>query len=380
MEAVLGLLGAVVVGLVVALVVQRQQRAGTQALVGDLRRELEAQRDSSLSATIETVVSIAREQLGSASAAGVTALDQRNELMDQRIDGMHTELQRMTALVRELESQRARSLGELSEQLAHTGTTTAELAKVTQTLRQALSSSSSRGQWGERMADDVLRAAGFVEGMNYRRQAATAAGRPDFTFLLPDDRCVHMDVKFPLDNYLRYLDAGDDAARELHGKAFLRDVRARVKELTTRDYIDPSAGTLDHVLLFIPNEHVYAFVHERDNGLLDLALEHRVVLCSPLTLFSVLSVIRTAVDNFALERTSGEILELLGSFRKQWDLFAGQMDKVGDRLDAARKEYDGLVTTRRRQLERQLDKVDELRDEHALADRPALVALERETG
>jgi DNA recombination protein RmuC len=379
-EVLIGLLGAVVAGLVVALVVQRQQRSGAQALVDGLRRELEGQRDTSLNAAIETVVSMAREQLGAASQAGATALDQRNQLMDQRIDGMHSELHRVTTLVRELEQHRARSFGELSEQLAHTGTTTAELAKVTHTLRRALSSSSSRGQWGERMADDVLRSAGFVEGVNYLRQASTAAGRPDFTFLLPDDRCVHMDVKFPLDNYLRHLEAEDDATRELHQKAFLRDVRARVKELTTRDYIDPTAGTLDHVLLFIPNEHVYAFVHERDAGLLDLALEHRVVLCSPLTLFSVLSVIRTAVDNFALERTSGEILELLGSFRKQWDLFVGQMDKVGDRLDAARKEYDALVTTRRRQLERQLDKVDELREDEAVAERPALVALERGAG
>ncbi len=91
-------------------------------------------------------------------------------------------------------------------------------------------------------------------------------------------------------------------------------------------------------------------------------------------------MIRTAVDNFALERTSGEILDLLAAFRTQWDKFVGQMDKVGDRLDAARRDYDALVTTRRRQLERQLDKVDDLRDETTMGDRPALVALDRETG
>jgi DNA recombination protein RmuC len=379
-DAVIGILAAIVVGLVVVLLVQRQQRAGAQALVAELRSEMEGQRDRSLNAAIETVVSMAREQLGAASEAGASALDQRNQLMDQRIDGMHTELSRVTGLVRELEQTRARNYGELSRQLQHTGTTTAELAKVTATLREALSSSQTRGQWGERMADDVLRAAGFTEGVSYLRQTATAAGRPDFTFLLPDDRHVHMDVKFPLDNYLRFLEATDDTHRDALRKAFLRDVRARVKELTTRDYIDPAAGTLDHVLLFIPNEHVYAFVHQHDDRLIDLALEHRVVLCSPLTLFSVLSVIRTAVDNFALERTSGEILELLGTFRKQWDRFVTQMDKVGDRLDATRKDYDALVTTRRRQLERQLDRVDDLRDEPAGGEGPALLALDRDTG
>jgi DNA recombination protein RmuC len=380
LEAVTAILGALVAGLVVALVVQRQQRQGARSLVAELSRDLESQRDRSLNSAIETVVSMAREQLGAASQAGASQLDQRNELMDQRIDGMHQELAKMTALVRELEQGRARSHGELAEQIQRTGATTAELAKVTQTLREALANPQARGQWGERMADDVLRACGFTEGVNYRRQHRTANGRPDFTFLLPDDRCVHMDVKFPLDNYLRFLEAGDDTQRATLRRAFLRDVRNRVKELTTRDYIDPAAGTLDHVILFIPNEHVYAFVHEQDPGLLDLAIEQRVVLCSPLTLFSVLSVIRTAVDNFALERTSGEILDLLAAFRDQWGRFVAQMDKVGDRLDATRKDYDALVTTRRRQLERQLDRVDDLREDQGDHDRPSLVALDRGAG
>lgn len=380
MEALIGILGAAVVGLVVAMYVQRQQRAGTDRLVADLRRELESQRDTSLNSAIDTVVSMAREQLGSATREGVNALDERNRLMDQRIDGMHGELSKVTALVRQLEEGRARSYGELSQQLQSTGKTTAELARATQTLRTALSSSQQRGQWGERMADDVLRAAGFTEGVSYLRQASTGRGRPDFTFLLPEERCVHMDVKFPLDNYLRFLEAEDDTNREALKKAFLRDVRNRIKELSTRDYIDPANGTLDHVLLFIPNEHVYAFVHQHDQGVIDLALEQRVVLCSPLTLFSVLSVIRTAVDNFALERTSGEILDLLAAFSTQWEKFTGQMDKVGDRLDAARKEYDQLVTTRRRQLERQLDKVEDLRSRHGDEDRPALIAVDRSAG
>jgi DNA recombination protein RmuC len=373
-------LAVLVVGLVAVLVLERRQGSGARALVSELRTELEGQRDRSLNAAIETVVALAREQLGAATEAGAAALDQRNQLMDQRIDGMHGELAKVSALVRELEQGRARSYGELAEQLQATGATTAELARATRTLREALANPQARGQWGERMADDVLRACGFTEGVNYRRQQRTATGRPDFTFLLPDERCVHMDVKFPLDNYLRFLEAGDDHQRERLRKAFLKDVRNRVKELTGRDYVDPAAGTLDHVILFIPNEHVYAFVHEQDPGLLDLALEHRVVLCSPLTLFSVLSVIRTAVDNFALERTSSEILELLGAFRAQWDRFVAQMDKVGDRLDAARRDYDGLVTTRRRQLERQLDRIDQLRDDQPADERPPLVAVDRGAG
>ena len=66
-----------------------------------------------------------------------------------------------------------------------------------------------RGQWGERIAEDVLRLSGFLEGVNYLRQhtLTDSGGRPDYTFLMPNGLVMHMDVKFPLDNYLRFLDA-----------------------------------------------------------------------------------------------------------------------------------------------------------------------------
>ena len=101
-----------------------------------------------------------------------------------------------------------------------------------------------------------------------------------------------------------------------------------MKELSTRTgYIDADA-TLDEVLLFIPNESVWAFIHERDPQLIDVALRQKVVLCSPVSLFAVLAVIRQAVEQTRLARTSNEILECLAGFGQQWTKFAEALDKV----------------------------------------------------
>ncbi len=187
----------------------------------------------------------------------------------------------MSELVANLRAERAQQHGELVAGLAEHARHSAALASTTQQLREALASPKARGQWGERMADDVLRLAGLREGLNYRKQKALAGGTvPDVTFFMPRGLLLHMDVKFPIDNYLRFLGAGSDAEAATARTAFVRDVRNRVKEITTRDYIDPQA-TVDCVLLFIPNEAVYAFVHEHDPELADLALGQKVVLCSP---------------------------------------------------------------------------------------------------
>ena len=248
-------------------------------------------------------------------------------------------------------------------------TTTRALAETTGHLREALASPKARGQWGERMADDVLRHAGMVEGVSYRKQTGIAGGKiPDVTFLMPGGRVLHMDVKFPVDNYLRHLEASSDAERDAHAKAFLRDVRGRVKELAARTgYIDADT-TLDEVLLFIPNESVWAFIHERDPQLIDVALGQKVVLCSPVSLFAVLAVIRQAVEQTQLARTSNEILECLAGFGKEWTKFSEGLDKVVRQFDTAQRSIEDLSGTRRRQLERQLDRVEALRAARGVPD------------
>jgi DNA recombination protein RmuC len=153
-------------------------------------------------------------------------------------------------------------------------------------------------------------------------------------------------------------------------------VKARIKEVTTRDYINPEQNTVDYVLLFIPNEQIYAFIHEQDSTILDDGIKNKVVFCSPITLFAVLAIIRQAIDNFTLERTSNEILSLLGAFKKQWDRFLKELEILGKRIGDVQRDYDALTTTRKKQLERPLLKIEDLRTQRGLP----LALEEREEG
>jgi DNA recombination protein RmuC len=85
------------------------------------------------------------------------------------------------------------------------------------------------------------------------------------------------------------------------------------------------------------------------------------VLCSPVSLFAVLAVIRQAVEQTGLERTSHEILECLAGFGREWTKFSEALDKVVTHLDRTQRSLEDVTGTRRRQLERQLDRVEALR-------------------
>ena len=277
-----------------------QQAALLAQQAAQLEARLGMEREHTVTAAADMAAKMAGEKLGDSMTSGTRQLDLRTTAFEKRVEGLTTQLERLGDVVGALQKDGAQQHGQLLSGLKEATSSTRALAETTGHLREALASPKARGQWGERMADDVLRLAGMVEGVTYRKQTGIAGGAiPDVTFLLPGGRVLHMDVKFPVDNYLRHLEATTDAERDTFAKAFLRDVRGRVKELSTRTgYIDADA-TLDEVLLFIPNESVWAFIHERDPQLIDVALGQKVVLCSPVSLFAVLAVIRQAVEQTA---------------------------------------------------------------------------------
>lgn len=321
---------------------------------------------NALASNSKQFLQLAHEKLQSASALGEKDLEGKKELIDQTLGDMKQELEKVEKLMNDLEKDRVDKFAQLATNLDRMTKGVSELEETTQHLKTALASTKSRGQWGERMAEDVLRLAGFIEGINYAKQKAQGVGRPDYTFFLPQGLKVNMDVKFPLDNYLRFFDAASDLEKENYKAQFLRDVKQRIKEVTSRDYIDPEQKTVDYVIVFIPNEQVYAFINESDRTILDEAMRQKVIFCSPLTLYAILAVIRQAMDNFNLERTAHKILDILGAFEKQYQTFCLSLEKMGARIEDAKKEYEALTTTRKNQLDRQLKKIEELRQEKGI--------------
>lgn len=368
MEIVI-LIVAVVLGLIAgiggAVYVLRSSQRSLAAERAELEVRSQAAVAQAVQQAVESVVTVAADRLGVHAQATTAELDRRSqavtEQVAQQVESMHRSLGDVQRLVSQLQNDKARQHGELIAQLEAQGRQSAELQATTRQLREALANSRARGQWGERMAHDVLRSAGFVKDVNYRTQVTLPGGsQPDITIVLPQDRVLHIDVKFPFDNYVRVLEAESESAVAAATKAFLNDVRGRVKELTVRDYTDPTT-TVGYVLLFIPNEAVYAFVHENDPGLFEFAQRNNVVLCSPSTLIAMLGVIRQAIDTYQLARTSDEILGLLAGFSKQWSAFSERLDQLGRQLGTVQKSYDDLAGTRRRQLEKQIDQVEALR-------------------
>lgn len=245
------------------------------------------------------------------------------------------------------------------------------LGKETNKLNQILSNSRIRGEHGEKIAEDILKIGGFIEGTHYlkNKKQETISTRPDFTFLLPDGHKINMDVKFPFDNWkkLKEADNSEDKQKiDYYKKQFEKDVKDKINQVITRDYINPAENTLDYVMLFIPIEGTATYIHEFLPEIFDFALSNKVVLVSPYQLFGFISIIRQAFQNFYYNERIKVVLGLMEEFSNRYNLFKKRFLDIGDKIDKIDSAYEDIKAKSFKNIDSTVKKIERHKKGHSL--------------
>ena len=245
----------------------------------------------------------------------------------------------------------------IREQLANTAKITEGLQVSTEGLKNLLANNRLRGEWGEQVAEDLLMAAGFVEKLNYVKQTSSGSGRPDFTILLPDGSKLNVDAKFPFDDLIGYQEAATETERKRALASFRTSVKTKIKDITTKDYINPENQTLDFVIMFIPNEMIFSFIYEKLPDINEYCNERKVILAGPFGFTAVLRLVLQAYKNFRYEKDLQQILGLISKFQDEYAKFGESMERLGKQLDTTQRTYQEVEGTRSRQLTRVIDQI-----------------------
>jgi DNA recombination protein RmuC len=326
-------------------------RDSLDAALVRLGEQARVDREEAIKLSSQQVAKDSSEQLGQKADSISQTLTTIKDAMEKKIGELDKELRDLR------ENNRS--------QFDNVGKAVDTLSRRTENLNEVLSNSQKRGQWGERLAEDMLRAAGFVDGVNYTKQDINAAGgKPDFKFNMPPNRVLYMDVKFPLDQYSAHFNAETDALRASSKTEFVKAVKGHVDALAKRDYVmNSKEEALDYVLMFVPNESISGFVHEAEPTLIDYALSKKVVLCSPLTLYAFLVVIRQATDSFHTEQTAATIMQQINKFSKEWVNYTKAVDQVQATFTKLQGEIESIGSegTRYKKLNVPVKDIEKLR-------------------
>lgn len=311
-----------------------------------------------LQAASEQLLNLAKEKLGSEKEIIKTDLEGKKDAIKALVDEIRVQLKETDRVVRQSDRERIDSFSALKKELETHKQLAGELRGSTEELKNVLSNNQMRGQFGERVAEDLLKMAGFVINQDYFVQATFEDGRPDFTLALPDKTKVNIDVKFPYQNLQKFTESKDTEEKKRYLSQFQRDVREKIKQIATRGYINPDDNTVDFAIAFIPNEMIFSFIYEHGNDIWEEAMSKKVILAGPYSFVALLRLIKQAHSNFQMQSNIHGIIQLVQKFRQEYDKFSGELDNLGARMESASKQYQVVSQTRSRSLGKVMDQIE----------------------
>jgi len=288
-----------------------------------------------------------------------TDLSNKKETIEKLVRTVLDELEKTNTRVVGAEKERVGSFRELKQELESQRRVSENLATTTEGLKRVLSNNQLRGQFGEQVAEDLLKMAGFVRNVDYliNKKQTESSTRPDFTILLPDGVKINVDSKFPYANLQKMTEAEDQNTKKEYVKKFEQDIKDKIKQVTTREYINPANNTVDFVILFIPNEMIFSFIYEKMNSIWTTGMKNKVIFAGPFNFTAILRLIRQSYSNFKYQKNVSKIITLIKEFEDEFDNYNKEFEKIGDRINSLSEQYEKVDSTRTKQLIRTVDKI-----------------------
>ena len=351
-----------------------KRRRERRMLLERLQRERERQEQTV--ALLNQAVNASAQQIAELSTAMEERQDRLRTTLDTRLDALQrsndARLEQMRATVGEkleatLEGRLGESFRAVNEQLARVHKGLGEMQNLAASvgdLQKVLTNVKTRGVWGEvrlrALLEQTLAPGQYEENV----QADPASQeRVEFALRLPaadgEGPLLPIDSKFPQEDYLRLVrasEAGDAAAVEKCGQQLERAVLEQAKRISDK-YLRPPRTT-DFAILFLPVESLYAEVLRRPGFTERVQDRYRVMIAGPATLNALLTSLQMGFRTCALERRSGEVLQLLTSVRAEFNRFGEQVQRARQRLEQAEGDLDAL-DTRARAINKQLKNISE---------------------
>jgi DNA recombination protein RmuC len=315
-------------------------------LAGLLLGRLLSRRDEH--ALLSSFQGLAAQALSGTREDAARELDTQRDAVAHPVHPLTEQLARVDAHLRALEVDRARTFGELREQVSSVRLTSETLGRETAALVDALRRPQARGRWGEVQLRRVVEHAGMTARCDFDEQvtATDADGRslrPDLVVRLAGGRCVVVDAKVTLAAYLEAVESDDERVREERLDAHARHLRQHVDRLADKAYWAQLRDSPEFVVLFVPGEAFLAPALERDPALLEHAYSRRVHLATPTTLISMLRTVAYAWQQQELTENARAVFETGKELHSRLTTLGSHVDKLGRTLGTAVADYNRTV-------------------------------------
>lgn len=312
-----------------------------------LKQTFSSLSSEALKSNNQMFIDLAQESLKRFHVQAKGDLDQKEKSIENLVKPIREALSKTELQIQSMEKERKEAYGSLHKHLETLSQTQLQLHDQTRNLVQALRRPEVRGQWGEITLRRLVELAGMVDRCDFFEQESveTENGRirPDMIIRMPTGREIVVDVKTPLDAYLSAVESKTEDERKSFMEQHVRNVRDRIKELSTKGYWEQFSKSPDFAVLFIPGEQFLSSALDLDRELLEFALSKKIILATPTSMVALMRAIafgwrqEQLTENAELIRSAGEELY------KRLATFSEHLGKVGRSLDNSVSNYNKAV-------------------------------------
>jgi DNA recombination protein RmuC len=268
--------------------------------------------------------------------------------LNEAISDVKTRMNSLSTQTADAETKRAAAESAIKTQIESMQVGNQNLLEQATKLAGALSSSQTRGRFGEVQLEMLLENAGLIEGIHFEKQSSDRGNdeisRPDIQIAIPGGSRIFIDSKFPFTRFLEAVDAQDEETRDALMQQHAKDLLKHVEALAKRDYQGVTFSP-DFVVLFAPFESILSESLRVDPMLLEKAFAKNVTIATPTNMLALLRTVAYAfgrqdlADNaVAIQGHASELLKRVGSLH-------AKLATLGDRIKSVERGFNDVVQT-----------------------------------
>jgi DNA recombination protein RmuC len=228
--------------------------------------------------------------------------------------------------------------------IGNVATVSGDLRDTTTRISTALSGSGVRGTWGQVTLRRVVELAGLVKHVTFAEQKGYSDSdgdrlTPDMVVHLPGDRRIVVDAKA----------SGLNLDGTLDGKGQLKAIKDRINELATKAYTE-AVGAVEAIVMFVPSESILASAFDADSELGEYAMERKIALATPMTLYTVLRTVEMGWLEHSREENADAIWAQTTELLQRLANFVDHVEKMAAGLKGAIEGYNAAARSHNQML------------------------------
>lgn len=324
---------------------QRQTLEEAEKKFCDIFKALSA---DTLKSANEELLKLADQKFREQQKGSESELDKRKTAIEELLKPVREQMEKLRSSNEGMEKERVGAYKALDERLQNLLQTQQSLDTQTRKLVESLRKPQVRGSWGEIQLRRIVELSGMLEHCDFDEQVSMASNegnrmRPDMLVNLPGDKVIVVDSKVPLESYLNALEAHEPAQQKQYLENHVRQLKARITDLNSKDYTRNIGRPFRFAVMFVPGEGIFSAAWNQDPELIEFAYKNNVLIATPVTLIALLETIAQA---WAESKLTDEIVKIqnnAGVLYERMRVLLKHIADLGGHIKRGAEAYNGLI-------------------------------------